>query len=99
MPCRSLPAPGSVSAMPVRRSPLASAGRCACFCSSVPNLAIIQQDIEWLPRMPATPIQPREISSKATASDTMSAAIPPYSSGTVSPNRPSWRMVATSSSG
>ena len=99
MPCRSVPAPGSVSAMPVRRSPVASAGRYACFCSGVPNLAIIQQDSEWLPMMPATPIQPREISSKVTARETMSAPRPPYSSGTSSPNRPSSRMVATSSSG
>src|SRR5262249_11496796 len=59
----------------------------------------IQQDSEWLPMMPATPIQPREISSKVTARETMSAPRPPYSSGTSSPNRPSSRMVATSSSG
>jgi hypothetical protein len=62
-------------------------------------LAIIQQESEWLPMMPATPIQPREISSKVTASETMSAPRPPYSSGTSSPNNPSSRMVATISSG
>ncbi len=49
--------------------------------------------------IPAMPIQPREISSNTTASETMSAAMPPYSSGTSRPNRPIWRMVATISSG
>ncbi len=91
--------PGSVSPIPVRRCPLASSGRYAFFCSSVPNRPIIQQDSEWLPIMPATPIQPREISSNTTASETMSAAIPPYSSGTSSPKSPIWAIVATISSG
>jgi hypothetical protein len=85
--------------MPVRRCPLARAGRCALFCSCVPNLAIIQHESEWLPMIPATPIQPREISSNTTASETMSAAIPPYSSGTSRPNSPICRIVATISSG
>lgn len=45
------------------------------------------------------PIQPREISSKTRANDTMSAASPPYSAGTVRPNRPISRMRATISVG
>ncbi len=65
----------------------------------MPNLAIIQHDSEWLPMIPATPIQPREISSNTTASETMSAAMPPYSSGTSRPNSPICRIVATISSG
>lgn len=45
------------------------------------------------------PIQPREISSKTRAKDTMSAARPPYSAGTVRPNRPNSRMRVTISVG
>ena len=35
MPCRSLPAPGSVIAMAVISSPLQKPGSQRCFCSSV----------------------------------------------------------------
>ncbi len=68
-------------------------------CSCVPCLAIIQHDNECDPRMPAIPIQPLAISSKTSAKDTMSMPRPPYSSGTVMPNRPSSFIVSTISVG
>jgi len=68
-------------------------------CSSVPWRAIIAQASEWLPRMPAMPIQPREISSKTRANETASSGLPPNSSGTVMPNRPSSFMPSTISVG
>ena len=83
----------------MRRSPVASSGRYACFCSSVPCMAIIRQASEWLPRMPAMPIQPRAISSKTSANETGSRSRPPYSSGTVMPNRPISFMPSTISVG
>ena len=45
------------------------------------------------------PIQPLAISSKTSANDTMSMPRPPYSSGTVMPNRPSSFIVSTISVG
>ena len=71
----------------------------ACFCSSVPCIAIIRQASEWLPRIPATPIQPRASSSKTRANDTGSRSRPPYSSGTVIPKRPIAAIPATISVG
>lgn len=46
-----------------------------------------------------TPIQPRAISSKTSANETMSAAMPPYSSGTDSPNSPIRFILSTISVG
>ncbi len=83
----------------MRSSPVARRGRNSCFCSGVPCLAIIHDDSEWLPRMPAMPIQPLAISSKTIANDTMSMPRPPYSSGIVIPKRPSPFMVSTISVG
>ena len=59
----------------------------------------MKHDSEWLPRMPAIPIQPREISSNTSAMETKSAPIPPYSSGTVIPNSPICFMESTISVG
>ena len=53
MPCKSVPASGSVSPTPVRNSPVANFGRNSFFCSSVPCLLIIQVDKEWLPKIAA----------------------------------------------
>ena len=36
MPCRSVPAPGSVRPRPLRRAPVADSGRHFAFCSGVP---------------------------------------------------------------
>ena len=52
MPCRSVPAPGSVSPRPERSSPVAIGGRYRRFCSSVPLRATSQQATEWMPIEP-----------------------------------------------
>jgi hypothetical protein len=65
----------------------------------VPWRAIIQQASEWEPIVPATPIQPRAISSKTRAKETMSAPSPPYSSGTLRPNSPICFIFSTISVG
>ncbi len=99
MPCRSLPACGSVSAMPERRLPVASSGSHLARCCGVPNFASISVASECEPRIPATPIQALEISSNTTEYETASIAIPPYSSGTSMPNSPIDFISSTISSG
>ena len=54
---------------------------------------------ECEPRIPATPIQAFEISSKTTEYETASMAMPPYSSGTSMPNSPITSISSTISSG
>src|SRR5450759_3828344 len=99
MPCRSLPACGSVSAMPERRLPVARSGSHRARCSVVPNFESISVASECEPRIPATPIQALEISSNTTEYETASMAMPPYSSGTSIPNRPIAFISSTISSG
>ena len=67
MPWRSVPAPGSVSAMPERISPAAIPGRYRAFCSSVPWRETSQQATECGPNRPVAPSQARAISSKVSA--------------------------------
>src|SRR6266851_359842 len=99
MPWRSLPACGSVSAMPERRLPVARSGSHRLRCSGVPNRASISVASECEPRIPATPIHAFEISSKTIEYETASMAMPPYSSGTSIPNRPIAFISSTISSG
>ena len=99
MPCKSVPASGSVSPTPVRNSPVANFGRNSFFCSSVPCLLIIQVDKEWLPKIPAIPIHPLDISSNKIDIETISRFCPPYSSGMSIPNKPISFIFFTISSG
>jgi hypothetical protein len=57
--CRSLPPPGSVSAIVARSSPLAIGGKYRCFCSSVPNSVSSLATTVCPPIAPARLIQPR----------------------------------------
>ena len=61
MPCRSVPASGSVSASPPRISPLASPGSQRCFCASVPNFSIASASIRCELKMPVIAIQTAEM--------------------------------------
>ena len=65
-----------------------------CFCSSVPNFQIGGVAIPVWPPIPAdTPPEPqRAISSANTAPCTVSPPWPPYSSGYLSPRKPSSPM-------
>ncbi len=85
--------------MPERRLPVARSGSQRARCSGVPNFDSISVASECEPRIPATPIQAFEISSKTTEYETASMAMPPYSSGTSIPNRPIAFISSTISSG
>ena len=99
IPCKSVPAPGSVRPIPERRFPVANSGRYFFFCSSVPYLLIIQHESEWLPRIPAIAIHPRANSSKTSEKETISSPRPPNSSGMVIPKRPISFICSTISVG
>ena len=61
MPCRSVPAFGSVSASPPRISPDASFGSHCVFCAGVPNFSTASASIKCELKMPVTDIQTAEI--------------------------------------
>ena len=59
----SLPASGSDREKAARNDPSHMRGSNRCFCSSVPNLAIIVAPILWVLRIPARDMKPRDNSS------------------------------------
>ncbi len=59
----SLPASGSDREKAARNDPSHMRGRNRCFCSSVPNRAIIVAPILWVLRIPARDMKPRDNSS------------------------------------
>ena len=61
MPCRSVPASGSVSASPPRISPVASFGSHRVFCCGVPNFSIASASIRCELMMPVIDIQTDEM--------------------------------------
>ena len=63
----SEPQPGSLIEKAPRTSPVAIFGRYFCFCSSVPCCSSIQATMKWVLMIPLTLIQPRAISSTASA--------------------------------
>jgi hypothetical protein len=81
--------------MPVRTSPVAIGGSQRRFCSSVPTRAIIREESECEPMIPAIPIQALLISSNTIDMLTVSRPSPPYSSGTVIPKRPISFILST----
>ena len=96
----SEPASGSVRPNPAIARPAARSGSQRCFCSSVPKVRI-----GLMPRpIPASSVTPidwstRPSSSIATQTDVKSPPLPPYSSGTASPNSPSSPIARTRSTG
>ena len=61
MPCRSVPASGSVSARPPRSSPVANLGSQWSFCAWVPNFCTISAIIRWLLKKPVRLIHSSEM--------------------------------------
>src|SRR3954452_19044803 len=94
------PAPGSVRPNPASARPATRSGSHVAFCSSLPNVRI-----GLIPRPTAAssviPIDwsTRPSSSMATQRLVKSPAAPPYSSGAVSPKRPSFPISWTRSTG
>lgn len=83
--CRSLPPPGSVSAIVARTEPVAILGRWRCFCSSVPYSSRSLATTVCPPIAPARLIQPRASSSVTSTKHGVETGLPPYSSGIASP--------------
>ena len=94
------PDSGSVSPNPASFWPATRSGSQVAFCSSVPKVRIglipsptaasSVMPIDW---------STREISSIATHRLVKSPPAPPYSSGAVRPNRPSFPIFCTTSTG
>ncbi len=61
MPCRSVPASGSVSARPPRSSPVAKRGSQWSFCFEVPNFWTIRAIIRWELKKPVRLIHSSEM--------------------------------------
>ncbi len=92
MPATSEPAPGSVIPSAPIFSPAIPGTSQRCFCSSVPKLKIGGIAIEvWALSPAATPPEPPERASSSTqiASCRWVPPWPPYSSGNLSPRKPS----------
>jgi hypothetical protein len=65
----------------------------------VPNVRIIHAEMKCVFRTPESDIQPRESSTWISAYVVRSSPRPPYSSGIVTPKRPSSFICSTSGSG
>ena len=83
--CELEPASGSVIANAICSDPSAKRGSQVCFCSSVPNRAMIVAQIAGETTISSS-AQPCAASSSATAARSpMPPPPPPYSSGTFTP--------------
>ena len=96
----SEPDPGSVSPKPASVRPLTRSGSQVCFCSSLPKVRIgLMPSPTAASRVMPIDWSTRPISSIATQRLVKSPSAPPYSSGAVRPNRPSWPIFCTTSTG
>ena len=96
----SEPAPGSVRPKPASLLPSTRSGSQVFFCSSVPKVRIgLIPSPTAASRVMPIDWSTRPISSMATQRLVKSPSAPPYSSGAVSPNRPSEPIFCTTSTG
>lgn len=92
----SEPVPGSVSPKQPSASPEVSRGSQARFCSSSPQVArVLATSPSETETMPRTDESPRPSSSVTRQYVRWSPPEPPYSSGTVSPRKPSAPSLPT----
>src|SRR5687768_3800563 len=89
-PTTSEPAPGSLIASAPTNAPEQSFGRYLRRCDSLPlRYRLFTHRLECAPYERPTDAEARETSSIATTCATYPRPVPPYSSGTVIPSRPS----------
>lgn len=82
------PVVGSVTAMDTSRVPAATFGSHRCFCSTVPQWQMAPTGIRVAWRIAAAAAETTPTRWISTVLATCPAAIPPYSSGIVTPNQP-----------